>query len=166
MSSTAPDSVVDTKTAMMAGRLIIVCGLPGAGKTTHAKALEQSLGAVRLCADDWMDALGFNLWNESARAKVEALQWTLGRRLLTIGQSIVIEWGTWARSERDALREEAGPWAQRSSYTSPGRRLKYCSSESNGDGWRIRRSRAIRSRSGFMISKLPRRRKQRCTIAS
>ena len=107
MSSTAPDSVVDTETAMMAGRLIIVCGLPGAGKTTHAKALEQSLGAVRLCADDWMDALGFNLWNESARAKVEALQWTLGRRLLTIGQSIVIEWGTWARSERDALREEA-----------------------------------------------------------
>jgi predicted kinase len=28
----------------------------------------------------------------------------LAQRLLTLGQIVVIEWGTWGRSERDALR--------------------------------------------------------------
>lgn len=91
----------------MAGRLIIICGLPGSGKTTHAKSLEQSLGAVRLGADEWMDALGFNLWDESARGKMEALQWTVGQRLISVGQTVVIEWGTWGKSERDELRNAA-----------------------------------------------------------
>jgi molybdopterin-guanine dinucleotide biosynthesis protein len=38
-------------------RLIVVCGLPGSGKTTLAKTLESRLRAVRFCPDDWMDAL-------------------------------------------------------------------------------------------------------------
>lgn len=92
---------------MMAGKLIIVCGLPGSGKTTHAKTLERPLAAVRLCADEWMDALNLNLWNESAREKVEALQWRIAQRLLALQQTVIIEWGTWGRSERDALREQA-----------------------------------------------------------
>ena len=91
----------------MAGKLIIICGLPGAGKTTHAKTLEQSLRAIRFCADDWIEALNLNLWDEVVRAKVEALQWTLAQRFLAMEQTILIEWGTWAKSERDALREEA-----------------------------------------------------------
>ena len=85
-------------------RLIIVCGLPGAGKTTLARRLEGELPAVRLCADEWMDGLAIDVWDEAARAKVEALQWGLGRRLLTLGVTVVIEWGTWGRAERDALR--------------------------------------------------------------
>ena len=91
----------------MAGKLIIICGLPGAGKTTHAKTLEQSLRAIRFCADEWIEALNLNLWDEVVRAKVEALQWTLAKRFLAMEQTILIEWGTWAKSERDALREEA-----------------------------------------------------------
>ena len=39
------------------GRLIIVCGLPGSGKTTLAKWLEGKLRAVRLAPDEWMDAM-------------------------------------------------------------------------------------------------------------
>jgi predicted kinase len=89
------------------GRLIIVCGLPGSGKTTHAKALEGKLGAVRFCPDEWMNALGINLWDEQKRQRTEALQWELARELLKRGQTVIIEWGTWARSERDALRSEA-----------------------------------------------------------
>jgi predicted kinase len=86
------------------GRLIIVCGLPGAGKTTHAKRLARERGGVRLCADDWMDALRTSLWDENMRARVEALQWRVAQDLLKLGQTVIIEWGTWARSERDALR--------------------------------------------------------------
>ena len=91
----------------MRSRLIIVCGLPCSGKTTHAKALESRLPAFRLCPDEWMHALDINLWNEAARAKIEALQWSVAQQLLRLGLNVIIEWGTWGRSERDALREGA-----------------------------------------------------------
>src|SRR6516162_6495931 len=92
---------------MESPRLIIVCGLPGSGKTALAKALESRLRAVRLSADEWMDALSINLHREKTRAKVEALQWKLAQELLALGVTVIIEWGTWARSERDTLRLSA-----------------------------------------------------------
>lgn len=85
-------------------RLIIVCGLPGSGKTTVAKRLESRLHGIRFSPDDWMDALSINLWDEATRAKIEALQWNLAQELLALGLIVIIEWGTWGRSERDALR--------------------------------------------------------------
>lgn len=54
-----------------------------------------------------MDAIGINLWDEAARAGIEALQWQQAQSLLALGGTAIIEWGTWARSERDALREGA-----------------------------------------------------------
>ena len=85
-------------------RLIIVCGLPGSGKTTLARQLESRLGAVRFSPDEWMDALSLNLYDEDRRGKIEALQWKIGQELLTRGLIVIIEWGTWGRSERDTLR--------------------------------------------------------------
>ena len=85
-------------------RLIIVCGLPGSGKTTHAKALERNLKAIRFSPDDWLDALSLSLYDEEKRAQIEALQWKLVQQLLTLDLTAIIEWGTWGRSERDALR--------------------------------------------------------------
>jgi predicted kinase len=88
----------------VSGRLIIVCGLPGSGKTTLAKALERRHGALRLSADEWMATLALDLYDEARRAKVETLQWQIGKQLLNCGLTIIIEWGTWGRAERDALR--------------------------------------------------------------
>ena len=88
-------------------RLIIVCGLPGAGKTTLAKSLEESLQGIRFSADEWMEALRLDLYDEESRGKIEALQWTLGKELLARGLIVIVEWGTWGRSERDQLRLEA-----------------------------------------------------------
>jgi predicted kinase len=90
-----------------AGRLIIVCGLPGAGKTTIATDLTKRLGATRFDPDEWMDTLGIDIWDEDRRARLEALQWDLARDLLALGGTAIIVWGTWARSERDTLREGA-----------------------------------------------------------
>ena len=85
-------------------RLIIVCGLPGSGKTTHSKLLESKLRAVRFCPDEWMDILEINLYDGRMRERIEAIQWKLAQDLLALGQTVIIEWGTWGRSERDALR--------------------------------------------------------------
>jgi predicted kinase len=95
------------KTPSSSATLIIVCGLPGSGKTTHAKQLQARLRAIRLCPDEWMDALSLDIWDESMREKIEGVQWQLGQQLLILGLTVIIEWGTWGRSERDALRLRA-----------------------------------------------------------
>lgn len=87
--------------------LVIVCGLPGSGKTTHARRLEEEMPAVRFCPDEWMQALGISLHDEARRDDIEQLQWTQAKRLLKLGVSVLIEWGTWGRNERDRLRQEA-----------------------------------------------------------
>ena len=89
------------------GRLVVITGLPGSGKTTLAAALADSMPAVRMCPDDWMMTSGIDLWDESARAKIEAFQLTLSLDVLRSGQNVVIEWGVWTRAERDALRDTA-----------------------------------------------------------
>ena len=91
----------------MAGRLIVLCGLPGSGKTTLAKRLEAERSAVRFSADDWMTALSVNLHDEATRERIEALQWTVCQQLLAKGLIAIVEWGSWGRWERDILRKRA-----------------------------------------------------------
>ena len=87
----------------MSGRLILLCGLAGAGKTTLAKQLEAH-GAVRMCPDEWLIALGFDIYDKDARIAVEALQWELTQALVLRGLIVVDECGVWQRHERDARR--------------------------------------------------------------
>ncbi len=98
--------VSDAKLALP-GRLIIVSGLPATGKTTLARQLEHDLGAVRFSPDEWMADLEIDLFERSSRRRIEQLQWRLTQRLLGLGMTVIIEWGTWGRAERDALRERA-----------------------------------------------------------
>ncbi|MHA6762358.1 P-loop nucleotide/nucleoside kinase family protein [Streptacidiphilus sp. PAMC 29251] len=85
-------------------RLILVCGLPGAGKTTLSKQLAGEIPAVRLCPDEWLTGLGFDLFEGDPRDRLEALFWDHTQELLKLGQTVILEFGFWGRDERDAKR--------------------------------------------------------------
>ena len=57
--------------------------------------------------DEWLADLALDVYDEARRNQIEALQWKLAQSLLLHDVSVIIEWGTWARSERDALRLRA-----------------------------------------------------------
>jgi len=88
-------------------RLILTCGLPGAGKTALARQLAADRSAVRLTKDEWLWALGSTPWDEPTREKVEHELWRLAQEILSLGLSVVLDFGLWARSERDEMRSEA-----------------------------------------------------------
>jgi len=85
-------------------RLVLICGLPGAGKTTLARRREVEIPATRLSPDEWMIALGVGLWDDEFRGRLEVQMWTFARDLLAKGQSVVLDYGYWTRSERDEKR--------------------------------------------------------------
>ena len=89
---------------MAGARLIVICGLPGSGKTTLAKELAPKVPAVRLSPDEWKHDLGIDYYDEQGRVRLEDRLWRLGQELLTLGQSVILENGFWAREERDELR--------------------------------------------------------------
>ncbi len=84
--------------------LVLVCGLPGAGKSTLARKLEDEIPAVRLSPDEWMVDLRVDLYDETTRERLEAIFWRLAQRLLRLGQSVILESGFWLRSDRDEKR--------------------------------------------------------------
>jgi len=89
---------------MQQARLILICGLPGSGKTTLAKQLVPRARAVRLSPDEWKHALGIDYYDEEGRVRLEDRLWRLAQELLAFGQSVVMEHGFWAKEERDELR--------------------------------------------------------------
>ena len=92
---------------MAGARLILICGLPGSGKTTLAKEIAPTVPAVRLSPDEWKHELGIDYYDEQRRVQLENRLWRLGQELLRLGQSVVLENGFWTREERDELRRSA-----------------------------------------------------------
>jgi predicted kinase len=82
-------------------------GLPASGKTTLAKRLEVEHDALRLTKDDWMMRLfGWGDYRDK-REVVESLLWEVGARALQLGVNVVLDYGLWARVERDEYRARA-----------------------------------------------------------
>ena len=95
--------------------LTLMVGLPGAGKTTRAKELEQATGAVRFTPDEWhLFLFGDDFHDPREHAlhdqrhdRVEELQWRLGKRLLAQGVSVILDFGFWAKEQREEKFREA-----------------------------------------------------------
>jgi predicted kinase len=62
---------------------------------------------VRLTKDEWLWALGSTPWNEPTREKIEHELWRLAQEILRLGLSVVLDFGLWARTERDEMRSVA-----------------------------------------------------------
>jgi predicted kinase len=85
----------------------MLCGLPGSGKTTLAKAMAEEAPAVRLCPDEWMTALEVDLFDQGFRTRLELEFRRHALRLVRMGVDVVLENGFWTRAERTELRQAA-----------------------------------------------------------
>ena len=86
--------------------LFLITGLPGSGKTTLARQLEQQHCAVRFTPDEWMMPLFGAGESANRRWLLESeLFWRLAARLLGLGTNVILDYGLWAREERDLFLE-------------------------------------------------------------
>ncbi|MGD0592198.1 MAG: ATP-binding protein [Acidimicrobiales bacterium] len=90
--------------AKSSARLVLICGLPASGKSTLARQLAPKIPAIRLDKDGWVTTLGTDVWDDEFRVRLERQLWVLTLDLLAQGQSVILEWGHWARVERDEKR--------------------------------------------------------------
>jgi predicted kinase len=92
---------------MAGARLILTCGLPGAGKTTLAATLATERNALRLTKDEWLWSIGATPWDRTTGERMEQELWRLAQEILGLGLSVVLDFGLWARVERDEMRSVA-----------------------------------------------------------
>ena len=84
--------------------LLLMVGLPGAGKTTRAKELAAAHGALRLTPDEWMIPLFGDSMADGKRFVLEGRLISVALQALRLGTSVVLDYGLWGRDERSALR--------------------------------------------------------------
>lgn len=81
--------------------------------------------------DEWVIQLGADLWDDEFRVRLEHQLWVLSQELLAQGQSVILEWGHWARIERDEKRLGARALGVESNCTISMRPWRSSSSERN-----------------------------------
>lgn len=98
--------------------LYLMVGLPCSGKTTRAKELENEVSALRLTPDDWHVTLfGHDIYDpehDKRHGLIEALLWQIAERALALGTNIILDFGFWAKEERDDFRSRAQKLGARS----------------------------------------------------
>jgi predicted kinase len=93
--------------------MLLMVGLPAAGKTTRAKELAVVYQALRLTPDHWMVPLFGDSMADGKRFVLEGRLISVALQALRLGTSVVLDFGLWGRDERWALR-----WLARSAGAS------------------------------------------------
>jgi len=91
--------------------LYLMVGLPCAGKTTLALELEREHSAIRLTPDEWhLRLFGQDAEDPEHNARhslIESLLWEVASRSLALGTNVILDFGFWARDEREDFRSRA-----------------------------------------------------------
>jgi predicted kinase len=86
-------------------------GLPCSGKTTLAKQIEQERSALRLTPDEWQVTLfgqdAEEPEHDARHSFIEAMLWNIASRALELGTNVILDFGFWAREEREDYRLRA-----------------------------------------------------------
>ena len=86
-------------------------GLPFSGKTTLARKLEQQCSALRLTTDEWHVRLfgqdAKETEHDSRHSLIETMLWNIASRVLELGTNVILDFGFWAREEREDYRLRA-----------------------------------------------------------
>ncbi|HLX57118.1 MAG TPA: AAA family ATPase [Ktedonobacteraceae bacterium] len=91
--------------------LHLMVGLPCSGKTTLAKKLEREQFAFRLTLDEWHIHLfgqdAEELEHDARHNLIEMMLWNIASRALELGMNVILDFGFWAREEREDYRSRA-----------------------------------------------------------
>jgi predicted kinase len=91
--------------------LHLMVGLPCSGKTTLAQKLEHEQSALRLTTDEWHVLLfgqdAEDPEHDARHGLIEAMLWHIARRALELGTNVILDFGFWAREEREDYRSRA-----------------------------------------------------------
>ena len=91
--------------------LHLMVGLPCSGKTTLAQKLEYELPALRLNLDEWHIRLfgqdAEEPEHDARHSLIETRLWNIARRALELGTNVILDYGFWAREEREEYRLRA-----------------------------------------------------------
>ncbi len=91
--------------------LHLMVGLPCSGKTTWARRLEVERSALRLTPDEWhLRLFGQDATepeHDARHSLIEALLWDVAARALVLGTNVILDFGFWAREEREDFRSRA-----------------------------------------------------------
>jgi predicted kinase len=93
------------------GRIHVIVGPVGAGKSTFGLGLAAGGGAVRLTLDEWMTALfrpdrpdaGVIEWYVERAARCVERIWVVARDIAAVGADVVLEIGLLRRRDREQL---------------------------------------------------------------
>ena len=91
--------------------LHLMVGLPCSGKTRLAQKLESEQSALRLTPDEWQ----VRLFGQDAEEPehdvrhtlIETMLWNIASRALALGTNVILDFGFWAREEREDFRLRA-----------------------------------------------------------
>src|SRR5678815_4076665 len=86
-------------------------GLPCAGKSTLAQKLEHEQSALRLTTDEWHIRLfgqdAEEPEHDARHTLIELMLWKVASRALELGMNVILDFGFWAREEREDYRSRA-----------------------------------------------------------
>jgi hypothetical protein len=96
---------------MSVATLHLMVGLPCSGKTTLAQKLESEQSALRLTTDEWHVRLfGQDVEEPEHDVRhnlIETMLWNIANRALVLGTNVILDFGFWAREEREDCRSRA-----------------------------------------------------------